>query len=103
VLNATGTEEKDKQGFLSALQSEKNQTFAQSKLDIIVGIQRVMEGTDWPVRSAVDCVGMPGSLNTVAQLLGRAMRPKEILLAHPHRQPAALEGKGRCGCSTLVA
>ena len=42
----------------------------------MVGIQRVLEGTDWPVCSAVYCVGMPGSLNMVVQLLGRAMRPK---------------------------
>src|SRR5258708_35880000 len=42
----------------------------------MVGIQRVLEGTGWPVCSAVYCVGMPGSLNTVVQLLGRAMRPK---------------------------
>jgi len=42
----------------------------------MVGIQRVLEGTDWPVCSAVYCVGMPGSLNSVVQFLGRAMRLK---------------------------
>lgn len=42
----------------------------------MMGIQRVLEGTDWPVCSAVHCVGMPGSLNTVVQFLGRAMRLK---------------------------
>ena len=42
----------------------------------MIGIQRVLEGTDWPLCSAVYCVGMPGSLNTVVQFLGRAMRLK---------------------------
>src|SRR5437588_2135347 len=42
----------------------------------MIGIQRVLEGTDWPVCGAVYCVGMPGSLNTVVQFLGRAMRLK---------------------------
>lgn len=77
VLNATGTGASDQQRFLAALDAEKNRTFAESKFDTIVGIQRVLEGTDWPVCSAVYCVGMPGSLNTVVQLLGRAMRPKD--------------------------
>ena len=46
----------------------------------MIGIQRVLEGTDWPVY----CVSMPGSLNTVVQSLGRA-------LLHPGRDS---EGDG---------
>jgi len=76
VLDATGTSGADKQRFLTGLEAEKNRTYATSTYDVMVGIQRVLEGTDWPVCSAVYCVGMPGSLNTVVQFLGRAMRLK---------------------------
>jgi hypothetical protein len=76
VLDATGTGTTDKKRFLSGLEGEKNRSYATSKYDVMVGIQRILEGTDWPVCSAVYCVGMPGSLNTVVQFLGRAMRLK---------------------------
>jgi hypothetical protein len=76
LLNATGTRAEDKKRFLRALKAESRCTHAESQYDVMIGIQRVLEGTDWPVCSAVYCVGMPGSLNTVVQLLGRAMRPK---------------------------
>src|SRR5262249_40928160 len=76
VLDATGTGAADKERFLSALEAEKSRTYATSAFDVMLGIQRVLEGTDWPVCSAVYCVGMPGSLNTVVQFLGRAMRLK---------------------------
>ncbi len=76
VLDATGTGTADKQRFLSGLDAEKSRTYATSAFDVMVGIQRVVEGTDWPVCSAVYCVGLPGSLNPVVQFLGRAMRLK---------------------------
>jgi hypothetical protein len=76
VLDATGTATADKQRFLTGLKAEQQQTFATSTFDVMIGIQRVLEGTDWPLCSAVYCVGMPGSLNTVVQFLGRAMRLK---------------------------
>jgi len=76
VLDATGTGVADKERFLDALKAEQGQNHARSRYDVMVGIQRVFEGTDWPVCSAAYCVGMPGSLNTVVQFLGRAMRLK---------------------------
>ncbi len=76
VLDATGAGVADKQRFLAGLKAEQQQTFATSTFDVMIGIQRVLEGTDWPLCSAVYCVGMPGSLNTVVQFLGRAMRLK---------------------------
>ncbi len=90
VLDATGTGAADKNRFLAGLEAEKNATFAESTVDVIIGIQRVLEGTDWPVCSAAYCVGMPGSLNTVVQFLGRAMRLKGD--GHPaaHRDRARL-------------
>jgi superfamily II DNA or RNA helicase len=72
------------------LQAEKNRGFAESKYDVVVGIQRVLEGTDWPVCSAAYCVGMPGSLNTVVQFLGRAMRQKDADYPAAHRDRARL-------------
>jgi hypothetical protein len=90
VLDATGTRATDKQRFLTALQAEKNRRFAESKYDVVVGIQRVLEGTDWPVCSAAYCVGMPGSLNTVVQFLGRAMRQKDADYPRAHRDRARL-------------
>jgi hypothetical protein len=76
VLDASGTRAADKQRFLRHLKAEKNRTHTNSAFDVMVGIQRVLEGTDWPMCSAAYCVGMPGSLNTVVQFLGRAMRLK---------------------------
>jgi hypothetical protein len=90
VLDATGTGVADKKRFLRGLQAEKARCHADSVFDVVIGIQRVMEGTDWPVCSAVYCVGMPGSLNTVVQLLGRAMRPKDLDYPEAHRERARL-------------
>jgi hypothetical protein len=90
VLDATGTAVEDKRRFLAALEAEKKRDFAASKYDVMVGIQRVLEGTDWPVCSAVYCIGMPGSLNTVVQLLGRAMRLKGQDYPAAHRNQAKL-------------
>ena len=60
VLDATGTAAADKQRFLAGLKAEQQQTFATSTFDVMIGIQRVLEGTDWPLCSAVYCIGMPG-------------------------------------------
>jgi hypothetical protein len=103
VLDATGTGAKDQQRFLDALESEKSRSFAESSYDVLVGIQRVMEGTDWPVCGAVYCVGMPGSLNTVVQLLGRAMRPKGDGYPSPHRDRARLVFFVPCGGGSALA
>jgi superfamily II DNA or RNA helicase len=64
----------------------------------MVGIQRVLEGTDWPVCSAVYCVEMPGSLNTVFQFLGRAMRLKGEDYPAAQREPpcSSLPTRLRC-------
>ena len=103
TLDATGTRADDKRRFLSALTAEKDQTHAESSYDVMVGIQRVMEGTDWPVCSAVYCVGMPGSLNTVVQLLGRAMRPKGADYPEEHRDRARLVFFVPCGGGAALA
>src|SRR5207245_680643 len=45
ALDATGTGVSDKQRFLTALDAEKNRTYATCAFDVMVGIQRVLEGT----------------------------------------------------------
>jgi superfamily II DNA or RNA helicase len=97
ILDATGTGAADKQRFLTALEAEKNRSHATSAYDVMLGIQRVLEGTDWPVCSAVYCVGMPGSLNTVVQFLGRAMRQKGDDYPAAHRDRARLVFFVPCG------
>src|SRR5437660_7750453 len=103
VLDATGTGAADKQRFLAALEAEKNRTHATSAYDVMVGIQRVLEGTDWPVCSAVYCVGMPGSLNTVVQFLGRAMRLKGEDYPAAQRDRARLVFFVPCGGGAALA
>ncbi len=103
VLDATGTGAEDKRRFLNALEAEKTRSHAESQYDVIVGIQRVMEGTDWPVCAAVYCVGMPGSLNTVVQLLGRAMRPKGEDYPQQHKDRAQLVFFVPCGGGSALA
>jgi hypothetical protein len=103
VLDATGTGAADKQRFLSALEAEKNRTYATSAFDVMVGIQRVLEGTDWPLCSAVYCVGMPGSLNTVVQFLGRAMRLKGEDYPAAQRDRARLVFFVPCGGGAALA
>ncbi len=97
VLDASGTSAADKHRFLTALEAEKNRTHATSTFDVMIGIQRVLEGTDWPVCSAVYCVGMPGSLNTVVQFLGRAMRLKREDYPAEQRDRARLVFFVPCG------
>ena len=103
VLDATGTGALDKQRFLAALEAEKTRTHADSAFDVMVGIQRVLEGTDWPVCSAVYCVGMPGSLNTVVQFLGRAMRLKADDYPAAQRDRARLVFFVPCGGGAALA
>ena len=89
VLDASGRGKDDQNRFLAALEKERSCGHAEAH-DLIVGVQRVMEGTDWPHCSTVYCVGLPASLQTVVQLIGRAMRPKGA--SHPaiHRDRARI-------------
>ncbi len=103
VLNATGTGASDKHRFLAALKAEQHGLHSKSHFDVMIGIQRVLEGTDWPVCSAVYCVGMPGSLNTVVQLLGRAMRPKGAGYPAAHANCARLVFFVPCGGGTALS
>src|SRR5438132_3064074 len=81
----------------------KRRTHATSAFDVMVGIQRVLEGSDWPVCSAVYCVGMLGSLNIVVQFLGRATRLKANDYPADHRDRARLVFFVPCGGGTALA
>lgn len=76
VLDATGVGPERKHRFLEALDAERQRGTSGSRIDVIVGILRVLEGTDWPVCSTVYSVGIPRSLQVVMQLVGRALRKK---------------------------
>lgn len=57
--------------------------YAASRYDVIIGIQRVTEGTNWPMCSAVFRIGLPKSLPFFRQLLGRAFRDKRGIHGYP--------------------
>src|SRR6202040_2987760 len=99
----TGTAAADQKRFIGALEAERNRAVAASEYDVMVGIQRVLEGTDWPGGSAVYCVGMPGSLNTVVQFLGRAMRLKGADYPAAQRDRARLVFFVPCGGGAALA
>jgi superfamily II DNA or RNA helicase len=84
ILNGVGTDKKIQENFIKELKKEKD--YNDSKYDIVVGVQRVLEGTDWSICSHVYCVGIPGSLTTVTQLTGRALRLKKD--DHPYKNSA---------------
>ena len=90
TLDATGVGGDKQATFLSALRDERGRTYADSLLDVIIGIQRVSEGTDWKHCSAVYCLGMPGGLAMVGQLLGRALRQKGEDCSVTHRDTARM-------------
>lgn len=91
VLDVSGGTKADKDRFLSALPAERRLPHhADSKYDVLVGVQRVTEGLDWPLCSTVYVVGLPASLVLVTQLLGRATRKK----VQPD-YPAAEAGRAR--------
>lgn len=77
VVDATGCESGKKETFLSFIRSESQLSWKDSQADIVVGSQRVVEGTDWPHCEAVLRVGIPGSVTMIVQLTGRAMRKKD--------------------------
>jgi hypothetical protein len=90
TLDATGVGGDRQAKFLNALREERKRRYIDSQFDIIIGIQRVLEGTDWRHCSAVYCLGMPGGLAMVGQLLGRALRQKGEDCAVNHRETARI-------------
>lgn len=90
VLDATGVERERKRRFLGALDAERERSAVTSTIDVIVGIQRVLEGTDWPHCAAVYSIGIPRSLHVVVQLAGHALRRKPQDYPEAYRDLARL-------------
>ncbi|MCO5166653.1 MAG: hypothetical protein M9894_09835 [Planctomycetes bacterium] len=90
VLDVTGMEKGRKDRFLKALDAEREVDVAGSLLDVVIGVQRVLEGTDWKHCASVYCVGIPRSLQVVVQLAGRALRKKPADYPAPHHDLARL-------------
>jgi hypothetical protein len=91
VYDATGTRRQDQARFQEFLRRQREDVSAfPDACDVVVGIQRVLEGTDWPWCSDVFVVGIPRSLQQVVQLLGRATR-----LKHWPSYPALFRDRAR--------
>ncbi len=89
VIDATGVGNATKKRFIDTLEAERRRSYSESQVDVIVGIMRVLEGSDWKHCSAAYSVGIPRSLSTVIQFVGRALRAK------PHDYPAAYRDRSR--------
>lgn len=76
VYDATGTGSGRQEEFIGFLDEQRDLTEYADAYDVVVGVQRVIEGTDWPWCSDVFVVGVPRSLVQTIQLLGRATRLK---------------------------
>lgn len=77
VLDVSGQTAADKARFLDKLPAERKVGhYNQSVVDVVVGVQRVNEGFDWPLASTAYVVGLPTSLVLTTQLLGRTTRLK---------------------------
>lgn len=90
VLNVSGSEAADKKRFLQALHDERVLNYRTSQYDVVLGVNRVLEGMDWPICSAVYCVGFPRAVVTLVQLLGRATRLKPAACPAHHRERAKI-------------
>jgi hypothetical protein len=88
VLDISGCERDDRTHFLTEMKRERDTS--ESNFDIIVGVQRVAEGMDWPWCSTVYCVGLPASPHTAIQLVGRATRRKGDDYPEQHRNRAKI-------------
>jgi superfamily II DNA or RNA helicase len=89
VYDATGTSKKKQRDFLRFLQEERSASYA-ATADVVIGIQRVVEGTDWPICASVFLIGLPGSVQAVVQALGRAMRKKANDYPGPFRSKSKI-------------
>lgn len=77
VVNGYGSDPATKREFLRVLREESRRSFRSSKVDAILGVSRVGEGTDWVHCECVINVGLPGSVVQTVHLMGRAVRLKD--------------------------
>ena len=86
VLNGVGKDIKTKNTFIREITKECEKKYDTSQWDIVLGINRIKEGTDWSVCSHVFCTGVPSSIGNNVQLSGRTMRKKGE--NHPYKEDA---------------
>jgi hypothetical protein len=84
VYDATGVGQGRQEEFVRFLEEQRGLSDYRESWDVVVGVQRVIEGTDWPWCSDVFVVGVPRSLVQTIQLLGRATRLKHWPSYDPH-------------------
>jgi hypothetical protein len=105
VYDAAGVGDERQGQFIRFLAEQRGLAEYADAHDVVVGVQRVIEGTDWPWCSDVFVVGIPRSLVQTIQLLGRATRHKHwasydgrfrdrarITFFVPTREGAAMSG-----------
>jgi superfamily II DNA or RNA helicase len=87
ILNAVGNDAGVSQEFEEALEIERQAaeqgSWALSDLDVIISCRRMSEGADWPFCSHVALVGLPQSILSVAQTVGRGSRNKHGFSDYP--------------------
>ncbi len=76
VHDASGVGERQQRELNDLLTKDRDGNYTTRSVDVIVGIQRTVLGTDWPVCAAVYVFGLPGSTTKVVQLIGRPSRLK---------------------------
>ncbi len=76
----------DSSGRLSEeLTKERKRKYDESSWDVIVAMNTVIEGVDWPLCSHVFLMGLPDSFLTIVQILGRATRQRTSIEGYPER------------------
>lgn len=93
AFDAVGAESSKADDLQELLEHERSvRQFSDSLVDVIVACKRFDEGTDWPLCSAVYCVGVPRSFGLVAQRWGRSFRDKSGIAGYPeeHRNVAQI-------------
>lgn len=82
IVDATGIEAKEE--FQRILKDEDCEYSERANpIDVIIGVSRISEGTDWRHCSAVFTYGLTRSASGIVQLNGRAMREKKKESGHP--------------------
>lgn len=74
----------DSEGLSIELGKERTlASYADSKWDVIVAMNTMIEGADWPLCSHVFLMGLPDSFLTITQILGRATRQRTGIKGYP--------------------
>jgi len=87
----TGSEIKRIDGLISSedlsekLAKERRRSYSESECDVIITLNTMIEGADWPLCSHVYLWGVPGNCQTTVQVLGRATRLRTGISDYPQQ------------------